>query len=72
MQTIEKLFSKPLPSTRSGAFNNTFPYPTRISPEAIAVYIACVTKPGDTVLDAFAVVAVLELLHYYVNIQLSK
>ena len=54
MQTIEKLFSKPLPSTRSGAFNNTFPYPTRISPEAIAVYIACVTKPGDTVLDAFA------------------
>lgn len=54
MQTIEKLFSKPLPSTRSGVFNNTFPYPTRISPEAIAVYIACVTKPGDTVLDAFA------------------
>ena len=54
MQTIEKLFSQPLPSTRSGAFNNTFPYPTRISPEAIAVYIACVTKPGDTVLDAFA------------------
>lgn len=54
MQTIEKLFSKPLLSTRSGVFNNTFPYPTRISPEAIAVYIACVTKPGDTVLDAFA------------------
>lgn len=54
MQTIDKLFSKPLPSTRSGVFNNTFPYPTRISPEAIAVYIACMTKPGDTVLDAFA------------------
>ena len=54
MQTIEKLFSMPLPSTRSGVFNNTFPYPTRISPEAIAVYIACMTKPGDTVLDAFS------------------
>lgn len=54
MQTIEKLFSMPLLSTRSGVFNNTFPYPTRISPEAIAVYIACMTKPGDTVLDAFS------------------
>lgn len=54
MQTIEKLFSMPLPSTRSGVFNNTFPYPTKISPEAIAVYIACMTKPGDTVLDAFS------------------
>ena len=54
MQMIEKLFSMPLPSTRSGVFNNTFPYPTRISPEAIAVYIACMTNPGDTVLDAFA------------------
>lgn len=54
MQTIEKLFLMPLPSTRSGVFNNTFPYPTRISPEAIAVYIACMTKPGDTVLDAFS------------------
>lgn len=48
------LFSKPLPSSRSGAFYNTFPYPTKISPEAIAIYIACMTQPGDTVLDAFA------------------
>ena len=54
MQNIERLFSKPLPSTRSGAFYNTFPYPTKISPEAIAIYIASTTKPGDTVLDAFA------------------
>ncbi|HRU84453.1 MAG TPA: DNA methyltransferase [Eubacteriales bacterium] len=54
MQTIEKLFSKPLPSTRGGAFYNTFPYPTKISPEAIAVYIASATNPEDTVLDAFA------------------
>ena len=54
MQNIEKLFSKPLPSTRGGAFYNTFPYPTKISPEAIAVYIASATNPNDTVLDAFA------------------
>lgn len=53
MVNFEKLLSKPLPSTRSGAFYNTFPYPTKISPEAIAVYIACLTNPGDTVLDAF-------------------
>ena len=34
-------------------FYNTFPYPTKISPETIAIYIAAHTKPGDTVLDAF-------------------
>ena len=54
MGSLESLYSKPLPSSRSGAFYNTFPYPTKISPEAIAVYIACTTKPGDLVLDAFA------------------
>lgn len=53
MNNLKKLLSKPLPSTRSGAFYNTFPYPTKISPEAIAVYIACFTNPEDTVLDAF-------------------
>ena len=54
MRNLDNLFSKPLPSTRSGAFYNTFPYPTKISPEAIAVYIASATKPGETVLDAFS------------------
>ncbi len=53
-RNYELLFSKPLPSSRGGAFYNAFPYPTKISPEAIAVYIACMTKPGDTILDAFA------------------
>lgn len=53
MNTLQKLLSKPLPSTRSGAFYNTFPYPTKISPEAIAVYLATITQPGDTILDAF-------------------
>lgn len=54
MTNTEKLFSKPLPSSRSGSFYNSFPYPTKISPEAIAVYIATMTQPGDTVLDAFS------------------
>ena len=53
MEDLKILLSKPLPSARAGAFYNTFPYPTKISPEAIAVYIACLTNPGDTVLDAF-------------------
>lgn len=53
-KNLGKIFSKPLPSTRSGVFYNTYPYPTKISPEVIAVCIASVTLPGDTVLDAFA------------------
>lgn len=48
------LFSKPLSSSRGGAFYNTFPYPTKISPETVALYIACMTQQGDTILDAFA------------------
>lgn len=50
---FDKLYSKPLPSSRSGLFYNTFSYPTKISPEAVAIYIAMHTKPGDTVLDVF-------------------
>ncbi|NLW56998.1 MAG: DNA methylase [Firmicutes bacterium] len=52
-QEQQKLYAQPLPSTRTGLFFNTFPYPTKISPEAIALYIAVHTKPGDTVLDVF-------------------
>jgi hypothetical protein len=48
---FDKLYSKPLPSSRSGLFYNTFSYPTKISPEAVAIYIAMHTKPGDTVLN---------------------
>lgn len=54
MKDIKKLFQKPLPSARNGAFFNTFSYPTKISPESIAVYIASATRPGDTVLDTFS------------------
>ncbi|GFZ63058.1 hypothetical protein PSE10B_56280 [Pseudomonas amygdali pv. eriobotryae] len=51
---ITKLYTTPLPSTRTGPLYNAFSYPTKISPEAIAVYIAAHTQPGATVLDAFA------------------
>ena len=51
---LAKLYTKPLPSSRSGPLFNAFPYPTKISPEAAAVFIASHTKPGDTVLDTFA------------------
>jgi len=51
--SIAKLYREPLPSTRTGPLYNAFSYPTKISPEAIAVYIAAHTEPGATVLDAF-------------------
>ncbi len=51
--TIAQLYDSPLPSTRTGPLYNAFSYPTKISPEAIAVYIATHTQPGATVLDAF-------------------
>ena len=47
------LYKIPLPSSRSGALYSAFSYPTKISPESIAVFIASHTKPGDTVLDTF-------------------
>ena len=47
------LYKVPLPSSRSGALYSAFSYPTKISPESIAVFIASHTKPGDTVLDTF-------------------
>jgi 16S rRNA G966 N2-methylase RsmD len=50
---IEDLYLHELPSARTDVFYNTFAYPTKISPESIAVYIAAHTKPGDTVLDTF-------------------
>lgn len=51
--SIKRLYEMPLPSTRTGPLYNAFSYPTKISPEAIAVFIATHTKPGATVLDAF-------------------
>lgn len=54
MSSIANLYKTPLPSTRTGPLYNAFSYPTKISPEAIAIYIAAHTEPGATVLDAFA------------------
>jgi hypothetical protein len=51
---IQRLYAKPLRSARTGPLYNAFSYPTKISPEAIALFIATHTKPGDTVLDVFA------------------
>lgn len=50
---LDILYSHPFPSTRNGALFNAFSYPTKISPEAIAIFIACHTEPGATVLDPF-------------------
>src|SRR6266700_2470660 len=48
------LYKRPLPASRTGVLYTAFPYPTKISPEAIALFIAAHTKPGDTVFDGFA------------------
>lgn len=50
---LSAIYAKPLPSTRSGPLYNAFSYPTKISPESIAVFIATHTRPGATVLDIF-------------------
>lgn len=50
---IRRLYERPISSTRSGALFNAFSYPTKISPEVIAVFIATHTSPGASVLDTF-------------------
>lgn len=50
----DALYGSALKATRGGALFNAFPYPTKISPESIGLFIAMHTKPGDTVLDVFA------------------
>lgn len=54
MKEIQNLYNIPLSSNRTGALYNAFPYPTKISPEAIAIFIACHTEIGATILDPFA------------------
>lgn len=51
---LAPLYGPPLPATRNGPLYTAFPYPTKISPEAIALYIATHTSPGATVFDGFA------------------
>lgn len=50
---LEALYSQPLPADRTGALYNAFSYPTKISAESVALFIACHTNPGDHVLDVF-------------------
>lgn len=47
------LYSTPLSASRQGPLYNAFSYPTKISAESVAVFIACHTEPGDKVLDVF-------------------
>lgn len=54
MHRLQKLYGKPLPANRTGVLYNAFPYPTKISPEAIALYVACHTKVGASILDPFS------------------
>ncbi|WP_145414868.1 DNA methyltransferase [Paenibacillus xylanexedens] len=51
--SYKKLYEKAFPSKRSGNLYNAFSYPTKISPEVIAVFIASHTEPGDIVVDTF-------------------
>ena len=51
---LRSLYAGALPAKRSGHLYSAFPYPTKISPEAIALFIAAHTRPGDTVFDGFA------------------
>lgn len=51
---LNSLYRRPMAAKRTGPLFGAFPYPTKISPEAIALYIASHTKPGDTVFDGFA------------------
>lgn len=51
---LSALYDRALPASRGGVLYGAFPYPTKISPEAIALFIAAHTKPGDTVFDGFA------------------
>jgi 16S rRNA G966 N2-methylase RsmD len=53
LDDLETLYSWPLPASRSGALYNAFSYPTKISAESVALFIACHTRPGDHVLDVF-------------------
>ena len=50
-KSIDILYSSPFPSTRTGALFNAFSYPTKISPEAEAIFIACHSNIGDTIFD---------------------
>lgn len=51
--SVTPLYLRPMPSTRTGPIFNAFSYPTKIDAEAIGLFIACHTRPGEHVLDVF-------------------
>ena len=53
LEDARKLYDEGVDSSRKSVFYNTFSYPTKISPESIALFIATHSKPGDTILDVF-------------------
>ncbi len=54
VSALDALYARALPAKRTGHLYGAFSYPTKISSEAIALFIAAHTKPGDTVFDGFA------------------
>lgn len=53
-EALDRLYAEPLPARRTGPLYGAFPYPTKISPETVALFVAAHTRPGDTVFDGFA------------------
>ena len=51
---LSALYAQPMLASRNGPLYGAFPYPTKISPEAIALFVATHTDPGDIVFDGFA------------------
>lgn len=47
------LYASAPPASRTGPIYNTISYPTKISAETVALFIATHTEPGATVLDVF-------------------
>lgn len=52
-KSLKTLYEMPLGATRSGSLYHAHWYPTKISPDSIALMIACHTKPGNIVFDGF-------------------
>ena len=50
---LARLYEQPFPSHRVGPIYNAFSYPTKIDAEAVALFVATHTRPGDTILDVF-------------------
>jgi hypothetical protein len=50
---LRNLYRNPVESKRTGPLFNAFSYPTKIDPEAVAVFLATHTRPGAHVLDPF-------------------